>query len=78
MFLQYHSSVLSPKQKVKTYLEFQVESAFKKFDQTGNNKLNFREFREMMTKRTETKETKETNKSKVKESEPENVPDQDQ
>jgi len=44
----------------------QVEAAFKKFDQTGNDKLNFREFRNMMTKRTE---------SKAKESEPENVPD---
>ena len=52
-------------------LEFQVEAAFKKFDQTGNAKLNFREFREMMTKKAETKE------SKVKEKEPENVPDQE-
>ena len=48
---------------------FQVEAAFKKFDQTGNDKLNFREFRDMMTKRTE---------NKAKESEPENVPDPQQ
>eukprot|EP00092_Neocalanus_flemingeri_P103330 GFUD01132229.1.p1 GENE.GFUD01132229.1~~GFUD01132229.1.p1 ORF type:complete len:161 (+),score=67.25 GFUD01132229.1:167-649(+) len=47
----------------------QVEAAFKKFDQTGNEKLNFREFRDMMTKRTE---------NKAKESEPENVPEQQQ
>merc|ERR550525_2141684 len=31
----------------------QVEAAFKRFDQTGNEKLNFKEFSEMMTKRSE-------------------------
>ena len=30
----------------------QIEAAFKKFDQTGNDKLNYREFRDMMQKRT--------------------------
>ena len=30
----------------------QIEAAFKKFDQTGNDKLNFREFKDMMNKRT--------------------------
>lgn len=29
----------------------QVEAAFKRFDQTGNEKLNFKEFSDMMTKR---------------------------
>jgi len=33
----------------------QVEAAFKKFDQTGNEKLNFKEFRDMMTKRNDSK-----------------------
>ena len=52
-----------------SFFPFQIEAAFKKFDQTGNDKLNFREFREMMTKRTETK---------PKESEPEKVPEENQ
>lgn len=30
-----------------------VEAAFKRFDQTGNEKLNFKEFSDMMTKRGE-------------------------
>ena len=30
---------------------YQVEAAFKRFDQTGNEKLNFKEFSDMMTKR---------------------------
>jgi hypothetical protein len=29
----------------------QVEAAFKKFDQTGNEKLNYREFCDMMNKK---------------------------
>lgn len=29
----------------------QIEAAFKRFDQTGNDKLNFREFRDMMNKK---------------------------
>ena len=29
----------------------QVQAAFKKFDQTGNDKLNFREFCDMMNKK---------------------------
>ena len=32
---------------------YQVEAAFKRFDQTGNEKLNFKEFSDMMTKRTD-------------------------
>ena len=33
----------------------QIEATFKKFDQTGNDKLSFREFRDMMSKRSESK-----------------------
>jgi Ca2+-binding EF-hand superfamily protein len=33
----------------------QVEATFKKFDQTGNDKLNYREFRDMMNKKSEPK-----------------------
>ena len=33
----------------------QIEATFKKFDQTGNDKLSFREFRDMMGKRSESK-----------------------
>ena len=33
----------------------QVEAAFKRFDQTGNEKLNFKEFSDMMTKRSDSK-----------------------
>ena len=33
----------------------QVEAAFKRFDQTGNEKLNFKEFSNMMTKRSDSK-----------------------
>jgi len=40
----------------------QIEAAFKRFDQTGNDKLNFREFRDMMNK-------KSTRPSKSEESE---------
>ena len=40
---------------------FQIDLAFKKFDQTGNDKLNFREFCDMMNKRTNsTKKASET------------------
>jgi hypothetical protein len=35
------------------FLNLQVEAAFKKFDQTGNDKLNYREFCDMMNKKTE-------------------------
>ena len=37
--------------KTITILSYQVEAAFKRFDQTGNEKLNFKEFSDMMTKR---------------------------
>ena len=33
----------------------QVEAAFKRFDQTGNEKLNFKEFSDMMTKRSDSR-----------------------
>jgi hypothetical protein len=35
------------------FLNLQIEAAFKKFDQTGNDKLNYREFCDMMNKKTE-------------------------
>jgi hypothetical protein len=35
------------------FSNLQVEAAFKKFDQTGNDKLNYREFCDMMNKKTE-------------------------
>ena len=42
-------------------LKFQIDVAFKKFDQTGNDKLNFKEFCDMMNKRTNsTKKSSET------------------
>ena len=36
--------------------------AFKRFDQTGNEKLNFKEFSDMMTRRTDSKKTTRTKK----------------
>ena len=47
------------KEVCKNLNKEQVDSAFKKFDQTGNDKLNYKEFKEMMTKK-ETKTTKLT------------------
>ena len=49
---------------LKLYLILQIEATFKKFDQTGNEKLNLREFSDMMGKRTETtkKKTETLNK----------------
>lgn len=38
----------------------QVEAAFKRFDQTGNEKLNFKEFSDMMTKRSNDSKTKKS------------------
>ena len=35
-----------------------MEAAFKRFDQTGNEKLNFKEFSDMMTKRSDSKKVK--------------------
>jgi hypothetical protein len=35
------------------FSNLQVEATFKKFDQTGNDKLNYREFCDMMNKKTE-------------------------
>ena len=32
-----------------------MEAAFKRFDQTGNEKLNFKEFSDMMTKRSDSR-----------------------
>jgi len=39
----------------KNLNKVQVEAAFKRFDQTGNEKLNFKEFSDMMTKRSDSK-----------------------
>ena len=39
--------------KIFLFICAQVEAAFKKFDQTGNDKLNYREFCDMMNKKTE-------------------------
>lgn len=39
---------------VNTRVVLQIEATFRKFDQTGNEKLNLKEFSEMMSKRTET------------------------
>lgn len=49
---------------LKLYLILQIEATFKKFDQTGNDKLNKKEFSDMMCKRTETskKKTETSNK----------------
>ena len=41
-------------------LVVQVEAAFKRFDQTGNEKLNFKEFSDMMTKRSNDSKTKKS------------------
>ena len=37
------------------WILFQVEAAFKRFDQTGNDKLNLKEFSDMMSKRSDSK-----------------------
>merc|ERR1711974_136094 len=43
------------KEVCKNLNKEQIEATFKKFDQTGNDKLSFREFRDMMSKRSELK-----------------------
>ena len=43
------------KEVCKNLNKEQIEATFKKFDQTGNDKLSFREFRDMMSKRSESK-----------------------
>ena len=43
------------KEVCKNLNKEQIEATFKKFDQTGNDKLSFREFRDMMGKRSESK-----------------------
>ena len=51
-------------------LHFQIEATFKKFDQTGNDKLNLREFGEMMNKRSDqTRKKSETSKKEEAKSE---------
>ena len=49
---------------LKLYLILQIEATFRKFDQTGNEKLNLKEFSDMMSKRSETtkKKTETLNK----------------
>jgi len=42
------------KEVCKNLSKEQIEATFRKFDQTGNEKLNLKEFSEMMSKRTET------------------------
>jgi len=53
------------KEVCKNLSKEQIEATFKKFDQTGNEKLNLREFSDMMGKRTETtkKKTEALNKN---------------
>ena len=51
-------------------LHLQIEATFKKFDQTGNDKLNLREFGEMMNKRSDQSRKKsETSKKEESQSE---------
>ena len=51
-------------------LHLQIEATFKKFDQTGNDKLNLREFGEMMNKRSDQSRKKsETSKREESQSE---------
>jgi len=52
------------KEVCKNLSKEQIEATFKKFDQTGNEKLNLKEFSEMMGKRTEStkKKTESLNK----------------
>lgn len=46
--------------------------AFKRFDQTGNEKLNFKEFSDMMTRRTDSKKTTRSSKKPSTEQKEEN------
>merc|ERR1719474_729667 len=48
------------KEVCKNLNKEQIEATFKKFDQTGNDKLNLQEFRDMMNKRGEAKTRQET------------------
>lgn len=43
------------KEVCKNLRKDQVEAAFKRFDQTGNDKLNLKEFSDMMSKRSDSK-----------------------
>eukprot|EP00090_Calanus_glacialis_P017134 TRINITY_DN26785_c0_g1_i1.p1 TRINITY_DN26785_c0_g1~~TRINITY_DN26785_c0_g1_i1.p1 ORF type:complete len:160 (-),score=64.64 TRINITY_DN26785_c0_g1_i1:162-641(-) len=55
------------KEVCKNLKKEQIEATFRKFDQTGNDKLNLQEFRDMMNKRAETKTKLEnTKKEEVK------------
>ena len=44
---------------------FQIEATFRKFDQTGNDKLNLKEFSDMMSKRTDAAKKKSETLNKV-------------
>lgn len=58
------------KEVCKNLSKDQIEATFRKFDQTGNDKLNFREFSEMMNKRSElSKKRSSTDPPKKEESE---------
>merc|ERR1719317_51059 len=48
------------KEVCKNLKKEQIEATFRKFDQTGNDKLNLQEFRDMMNKRGEAKNRQET------------------
>ena len=48
----------------------QIEATFKKFDQTGNEKLNLKEFSDMMGKRTENAKKKSVSLNKVDDDKP--------
>lgn len=61
----FHKFIRGSIEQMLTFQEFkdvcknlnkeQVEAAFKRFDQTGNEKLNFKEFSDMMTKRSDSR-----------------------
>ena len=56
--ISYDVSFQEFKDVCKNLNKEQVEAAFKRFDQTGNEKLNFKEFSDMMTKRSDSKKVK--------------------
>lgn len=55
-----HYGMLSQNENV-----FQIEATFRKFDQTGNDKLNLKEFSDMMSKRTDAAKKKSETLNKV-------------
>ena len=55
---------------VNTRVVLQIEATFRKFDQTGNEKLNLKEFSDMMGKRTENSKKKSVTQNKVEDNKP--------